>query len=155
MSLCTFISSLQPSTHLHATVWACHLLYLGEELSRRSVFRWKRDGARHTAKLVQVIWLSATLAVTSLRKHRSVCRASRASSGSSSTAARTACRRCSFGMSERGRERKREKKREREREREEEEEEKSNAEKMTRETERKEVIEGENVRTMRIHEFTA
>lgn len=74
--------------------------HLGDELSfRRSVLRWKRDGARQTARLVGVIWFSATLAVTSLRRHRSVRIASRFSSGRSSTAARTACRRSSLGMS--------------------------------------------------------
>jgi len=73
---------------------------LGEELSLRSVLRWKREGAKHTARLVQVIWFSPTLAVTSLRKHNKVCRASRFSSGKSNTAALTACRRCSLGTSE-------------------------------------------------------
>lgn len=74
--------------------------HLGDELSFfRSVLRWKRDGARQTARLVGVIWFSATLAVTSLRRHKSVCSASRFSSGRSSTAARTACRRSSLGMS--------------------------------------------------------
>lgn len=74
--------------------------HLGEELSlRRRVLRWKRDGARQTARLVGVIWFSDTLAVTSLSRHSSVRRASRLSSGSSSTAARAACRRSSLGMS--------------------------------------------------------
>lgn len=66
---------------------------------RRRVLRWKRDGARQTARLVGVIWFSDTLAVTSLSRHSSVRRASRFSSGSSSTAARAACRRSSLGMS--------------------------------------------------------
>lgn len=74
--------------------------HLGEELSLRGVLRWKREGAKHTARLVQVIWFSPTLAVTSLRKHSKVCRASRFSSGNNNTAALTACRRCSFGTSE-------------------------------------------------------
>lgn len=74
--------------------------HLGEELSfRRSVLRWKTDGARQTARLVGVIWFSATLAVTSLSRHSSVRRASRFSSGRSSTAARAAWRRSSLGMS--------------------------------------------------------
>lgn len=74
--------------------------HLGDELSFfRSVLRWKRDGARQTARLVGVIWFSATLAVTSLRRHKSVCSASRFSTGRSSTAARAACRRSSLGMS--------------------------------------------------------
>lgn len=74
--------------------------HLGEELSLRIVLRWKREGAKHTARLVQVIWFSPTLAVTSLRKHSKVWRASRFSSGNSNTAALTACRRCSLGTSE-------------------------------------------------------
>lgn len=83
-------SLLTDSTHTH----------LGEELSLRSVLRWKREGAKHTARLVQVIWFSPTLAVTSLRKHNKLWRASRFSSGKSNTAALTACRRCSLGTSE-------------------------------------------------------
>lgn len=42
--------------------------YLGEELSLFRVLRWKSEGARHTARLVGVIWFSFTAAVTSLRK---------------------------------------------------------------------------------------
>lgn len=42
--------------------------YLGEEFSLFSVLRWKREGAKHTARLVGVIWFSFTAAVTSLRK---------------------------------------------------------------------------------------
>ena len=74
--------------------------HLGEELSlRRSVLRWKSEGARHTARLVGVIWFSATAAVTSLSRHRRVCSASRLSSGRSSTADLAACKRSSLGMS--------------------------------------------------------
>lgn len=42
--------------------------YLGEEFSLFRVLRWKREGARHTARLVGVIWFSLTAAVTSLKK---------------------------------------------------------------------------------------
>lgn len=42
--------------------------YLGEEFSLFRVLRWKREGAKHTARLVGVIWFSLTAAVTSLRK---------------------------------------------------------------------------------------
>lgn len=42
--------------------------YLGEEFSLLRVFRWKREGAKQTARFVGVIWFSFTAAVTSLRK---------------------------------------------------------------------------------------
>lgn len=42
--------------------------YLGEEFSLLRVLRWKREGAKHTARLVGVIWFSFTAAVTSLKK---------------------------------------------------------------------------------------
>lgn len=42
--------------------------YLGEEFSLFRVLRWKREGAKHTARLVGVIWFSFTAAVTSLKK---------------------------------------------------------------------------------------
>lgn len=42
--------------------------YLGEEFSLLRVFKWKREGAKHTARFVGVIWFSFTAAVTSLRK---------------------------------------------------------------------------------------
>lgn len=87
------IKTCRPLRHTH----------LGEELSlRRRVLRWKREGARQTARLVGVIWFSATLAVTSLSRHSSVRRASLFSSGSSSTAARAAWRRSSLGISGEG-----------------------------------------------------
>ena len=43
-------------------------MYLGEEFSLFKVLRWKREGAKHTARLVGVIWFSFTAAVTSLKK---------------------------------------------------------------------------------------
>lgn len=63
------------------------------------MLRWKRDGARHTARFIGVIWFSSTEDVTSFRKHSSVCRTSRFSSAISMMAARTACKRCSLGTS--------------------------------------------------------
>lgn len=42
--------------------------YLGEEFSLFRVLRWKSEGAKHTARLVGVIWFSFTAAVTSLKK---------------------------------------------------------------------------------------
>ena len=49
--------------------------------------RWKREGARHTAMFMGVIWFSSTEEVTSLRKQRSVCSTSRFSSDISMMAA--------------------------------------------------------------------
>lgn len=72
--------------------------HLGE-LSFFNKLRWKRDGARHTARFLGVIWFSSTKLATSLRKHRSVCRTSLLSSASSRMAACTACSRCSSGTS--------------------------------------------------------
>lgn len=42
--------------------------YLGEEFSLLRVFKWNREGAKHTARFVGVIWFSFTAAVTSLKK---------------------------------------------------------------------------------------
>lgn len=52
--------------------------------------RWKRLGARQTAKLLGVIWLTEDRAATSVRKARNVWRASRCSSGRRRTAQRKA-----------------------------------------------------------------
>lgn len=76
-----------------------HLGYLGDRLSFFKMLRWKREGARHTARFIGVIWFSSTEDVTSFRKHSSVCRTSRFSSAISMMAARTACKRCSLGTS--------------------------------------------------------
>lgn len=55
-----------------ASGWNTRLSYLetclGEEFSLLRVFKWKRDGAKHTARFVGVIWFSFTAAVTSLKK---------------------------------------------------------------------------------------
>lgn len=72
--------------------------HLGE-LSFFSKFRWKREGARHTARFMGVIWFSSTKLTTSLRKHSSVCKTSLLSSASSRMAAWAACSRCSLGTS--------------------------------------------------------
>lgn len=70
-------------------------------LSLRREFKWNKLGARHTAIFVWVIWFSLAQATTSLRKYRSILRASRFSSGSSITAAWAANICWSFGTSER------------------------------------------------------
>ena len=72
--------------------------HLGE-LSFFSKLRWKRDGARHTARFMGVIWFSSTKLTTSFKKHSSVCKTSLLSSASSRMAACTACSRCSLGTS--------------------------------------------------------
>lgn len=82
-----------------AEIVQMHLHYLGDRLSFFIMLRWKREGARQTAKFIGVIWFSSTEEVTSFRKHRSVCRTSRFSSAISMIAARTACKRCSLGTS--------------------------------------------------------
>lgn len=63
------------------------------------MLRWKREGARHTAMFMGVIWFSSTEEVTSLRKQRSVCNTSLFSSDISMMAACTACNLWSFGTS--------------------------------------------------------
>lgn len=73
--------------------------YLGDRLSFFILLRWKRDGARHTAIFIGVIWFSATEEVTSLRKQSSVCSTSRFSSDINMMAAWTACNLWSFGTS--------------------------------------------------------
>ena len=73
--------------------------YLGERLSFLSILRWKREGARHTAMFMGVIWFSSTEDVTSLRKQSSVCSTSRFSSDINMMAAWTACSLWSFGTS--------------------------------------------------------
>lgn len=72
--------------------------HLGE-LSFFNKLRWKREGARHTARFMDVIWFSSTKLTTSLRKHRSVCRTSLLSSASNRMAACTAWSHCSLGTS--------------------------------------------------------
>lgn len=69
------------------------------ELSFFTILRWKRDGAKHTAIFMGVIWFSST-DVTSCRKHRRVCSTTLFSSDINMMAACTACSRCSFGTSE-------------------------------------------------------
>lgn len=67
---------------------------LSDGLSERpDAGRWNSDGARHTARLLGVIWLIDARAATSVRNARNVCSASRCSSGSRSTAQRRASRR--------------------------------------------------------------
>lgn len=77
-----------------------HSGHLGDRLSFFRMLRWKRDGARHTAMFMGVIWFSSTEEVTSLRKHRRVWSTSRFSSDMSMMAACTACSLCSLGTSE-------------------------------------------------------
>lgn len=86
-------------TKLIATPAGTQKWYLGERLSFLSMLRWKREGARHTAMFMGVIWFSSTEEVTSLRKQSSVCNTSRFSSDINMIAAWRACNRCSFGTS--------------------------------------------------------
>lgn len=74
-------------------------LYLAGLPSLFRVLRWKREGARHTAMLVGVIWFSSTQPTTSRRKRRSVCRASLCSSGRRKMAAWAAQNCWSLGKS--------------------------------------------------------
>ena len=67
------------------------VFHLGEMLSIFRMLRWKREGARHTAMFIGVIWFSSTLEVTSLRKQSSVCSTSLFSSDMSIMAAWMAC----------------------------------------------------------------
>lgn len=73
--------------------------HLGQRFSFFRILRWKREGAKHTAIFMGVIWFSCTEEVTSLRKHSKVCRTSLFSSDISMMAAWTACNRWSLGTS--------------------------------------------------------
>ena len=73
--------------------------YPGDLASFFKVFRWKSEGARHTATLVGVIWFSSTQATTSRRKKSRARSASLFSSGSSKMAACAASSCWSLGKS--------------------------------------------------------
>jgi hypothetical protein len=68
-------------------------------LSFFRMLRWNRDGARHTAMFMGVIWFSSTEEVTSDRKQSSIWSTSLFSSDISMMAVCTACKRWSLGTS--------------------------------------------------------
>ncbi|MPC38779.1 hypothetical protein E2C01_032294 [Portunus trituberculatus] len=74
----------------------------GLEPDEPPTFKWKSDGARHTARLLAVICQSAmgALAATSARKVSSAINTSLFSSGNINTAHCKASSRCSLGRSE-------------------------------------------------------